>query len=230
MNMLKKERLTQIIIFVVSMLIVGFLLWYINYLNPHFYKTIWQLSARGDIMGLSEYIASFGYFSAIITIVLLAICNMTGLPTIPFLTVAGIIFGIIPGIIISWLGEFIGCILSFVFTRFFFRAHTEKLIEKNNMLTRLDSYSNMKSMLIARSIPYSPNILITALGAVSSLSFKAHFWATFIGKWPSVIIEVFLGHDLLNLAEHGLRFIFLVVLCIAGYFYMRWRKNSKNRK
>ena len=98
------------------------------------------------------------------------------------------------------------------------------------MLTRLDSYSNMKSMLIARSIPYSPNILITALGAVSSLSFKAHFWATFIGKWPSVIIEVFLGHDLLNLAEHGLRFIFLVVLCIAGYFYMRWRKNSKNRK
>ena len=97
------------------------------------------------------------------------------------------------------------------------------------MLTRLDSYSNMKSMLIARSIPYSPNILITALGAVSSLSFKAHFWATFIGKWPSVIIEVFLGHDLLNLAEHGLRFIFLVVLCIAGYFYMRWRKNSKNR-
>ena len=128
------------------------------------------------------------------------------------------------------LGEFIGCILSFVFTRFFFRAHAEKLIEKNNMLTRLDSYSNMKSMLIARSIPYSPNILITALGAVSSLSFKAHFWATFIGKWPSVIIEVFLGHDLLNLAEHGLRFIFLVVLCIAGYFYMRWRKNSKNRK
>ena len=162
MNMLKKERLTQIIIFVVSMLIVGFLLWYINYLNPHFYKTIWQLSARGDMMGLSEYIASFGYFSAIITIVLLAICNMTGLPTIPFLTVAGIIFGIIPGIIISWLGEFIGCILSFVFTRFFFRAHAEKLIEKNNMLTRLDSYSNMKSMLIARSIPYSPNILITA--------------------------------------------------------------------
>ena len=96
--MLKKERLTQIIIFVVSMLIVGFLLWYINYLNPHFYKTIWQLSARGDIMGLSEYIASFGYFSAIITIVLLAICNMTGLPTIPFLTVAGIIFGIFPGL------------------------------------------------------------------------------------------------------------------------------------
>ena len=118
MNMLKKERLTQIIIFVVSMLIVGFLLWYIN---PHFYKTIWQLSARGDMMGLSEYIASFGYFSAIITIVLLAICNMTGLPTIPFLTVAGIIFGIIPGIIISWLGEFIGCILSFVSS-----AHMQK--------------------------------------------------------------------------------------------------------
>ena len=226
MNMLKKERIMQTIIFTISTLIVGLLLWYIHYLNPEFYTTIFRLSTKGDMVGLADYISSFGYLSAAITILLLALSNVTGIPTIPFLTVAGIIFGLVPAIIISWLGEFIGCVLSFAFTRFFFRAHAEKIIEKNNMLTKLDSYSTMRTMLIARIVPYTPNILVNALAAVSSLSFKAHFWATFWGKLPCVIIEVFLGHDLLSLSENGLRFVLLLLLLLAGYLYLHWRKKQ----
>lgn len=70
---------------------MGLLLWYIHYLNPEFYTTIFRLSTKGDMVGLADYISSFGYLSAAITILLLALSNVTGIPTIPFLTVAGII-------------------------------------------------------------------------------------------------------------------------------------------
>jgi uncharacterized membrane protein YdjX (TVP38/TMEM64 family) len=230
MGFTRKEKIIRALLLLVSIGLTVFLLWYINHINPHFYKIIFKLSSKGDIAGLAAYLSHFGYKAAIITVILLVICNVSGLPTIPFLTVAGVIFGLIPGIIISWVGEVIGCLISFILTRFFFRSHAEKLIGKYHMLTRLDSYSTLKSMMAARAIPYSPNILFTAIGAISSLSFRDHFWATVIGKWPSVIIEVWFGHDLLRVTEHFLRFAILLAGLIVFYVYMKQKKKDRGEE
>ena len=107
-----------------------------------------------------------------VSIGLLIFCNVFGIPTIPFLTVNGALFGLIPGLVISWLGEVLGIELSFHIGRVFFRQEARSFIEKRHMLEKLDKYSSVKHMILTRAIPYSPNILFTAVAAVIEGAFQ----------------------------------------------------------
>lgn len=199
---------------------------------PEFYTQMVDLTLAGDIDGLGDYISSFGYGAFAVSIGLLIFCNVFGIPTIPFLTVNGALFGLIPGLLVSWIGEVAGIEISFHIGRIFFRQEARKFIEQRHMLTKLDKYSSVKNMALARAIPYSPNILFTAVAVLSKLTTKEHFKATFIGKIPSVVIEVVLGHDLIYFSEHSTRFMILLVLVIGGCILHRWhrKKQQDNQK
>ena len=191
---------------------------------PEFYYHTVSLTMAGDINGLSKYISSFGYGAFAVSLGLLVFCNIFCIPTIPFLTINGALFGLIPGLLVSYLGEVIGIELSFHIGRVFFRKEAREFIEQKHMLTKLDKYGSVKNMALARSIPYSPNILITALAVLSKLSIKEHLKATLIGKIPSVLIEVLLGHDLIYFSKHGDRFVLMLLLVIGICAVHRWLK------
>lgn len=191
---------------------------------PEFYYHTVSLTMAGDINGLSKYISSFGYGAFAVSLGLLVFCNIFCIPTILFLTINGALFGLIPGLLVSYLGEVIGIELSFHIGRVFFRKEAREFIEQKHMLTKLDKYGSVKNMALARSIPYSPNILITALAVLSKLSVKEHLKATLIGKIPSVLIEVLLGHDLIYFSKHGDRFVLMLLLVIGICAVHRWHK------
>ena len=125
---------------------VVLMLWCIQLLRPDFYTTMWFLLLHGDLDGLTEYILSFGIAAVGVSVFMLAFVNAIGIPSILFLTVNGIIFGLVPGIIISWLGEVIGIEISFHLTRRLLRKQAQKVIKKSNMLEKLDSYSSIKRL------------------------------------------------------------------------------------
>ena len=193
---------------------------------PEFYEQTIQLTLAGDIDGLGDYISSFGYGAFAVSIGLLIFCNVFGIPTIPFLTVNGALFGLIPGLVISWIGEVLGIEISFHIGRIFFRKEARQFIEQRHMLAKLDRYSGVKHMVYARAIPYSPNILFTAVAVLSKLTGREHFRATFIGKIPSVAVEVLLGHDLIYFSEHSTRFFILFALLLLGWLSHKWYKKK----
>ena len=166
---------------------------------PDFYTTIWRLSTEGDLQGAIVYLQSFGYWAVAVSVIIDVIINIVGfLPSIFISTANGVVFGIIPGIVISWLAETIGVVISFWFMRVLFRKSAEEIIHKSKMLTKLDSYSNFGTMVIARAVPYSPNGLVTALGALSGISYRDYSLACLVGKFPSVAIEVVVGYDIVH--------------------------------
>ena len=59
------------------------------------------------------------------------------------------------------------------------------------------------------------------------MSFRAHTEATLIGKVPSVIFEVWLGHDLLLIKEHWGRFIVLLLIVGLVYGFLWWRRHHR---
>lgn len=221
------KKVVGILVLVIAALISFFV---VKTYYPAFYNQMVDLTLAGDIDGLGDYISSFGYGAFAVSIGLLIFCNVFGIPTIPFLTVNGALFGLIPGLIISWIGEVVGIEISFHIGRVFFRKEARKFIEKKHMLAKLDKYSNVKNMAVARAIPYSPNILFTAVAVLSRLTTKEHFKATFLGKIPSVVIEVVLGHDLIYFSEHGLRFIILLFLVIGSCALHKWYKKKHHNK
>ena len=209
---------------------VVLILWLIQVMLPDFYSTMWWLMIRGDLDGLTDYIASFGYAAIGVSVFMIAFVNAIGIPSIPFLTVNGIIFGLVPGILISWVGEVIGIEISFRLTRTLLRNQAKKVICRSNMLEKLDSYSCIRTIMVGRAIPYSPNVVVTAFSALSHISYRDHFIANALGKIPAVVVEVWLGHDLLRIQEHWGRLLILLVAVAAVYGFIKRKKKHRRSR
>ena len=79
----------------------------IHWFIPSFYSTLWQLTVQHDIPGLTDYISSFGSVAVFIMILLIVLTNMTGLPSVQFVTVNGILFGLVGLSATGLVGEII---------------------------------------------------------------------------------------------------------------------------
>jgi len=214
-----------------SLLIIMFFTVYM--LHPEFFLRLWYVLLCGNMQETIDYINSFGIWAMFFSFCMDVLVNALGfLPSIFISTANGVLFGIIPGVIISWLAETVGVVLSFMLMRTILRATAEKLIIKSSYLTKVDQLSSQngfKVMLIARTIPYFPSGIITALGAVSRISFKDYVLSNLIGKFPSTALEVVIGHDAVMYQEHLARLTVVVVGVILIYSGVWFYQRKKNR-
>ncbi|MBP2635627.1 MAG: associated protein [Firmicutes bacterium] len=199
--------------------------------QPEFFHHAYGIIEKGDIAALAEYLRSFGAGAIFVTIILFVVMTFT--IVFPFMILsgaAGIVFGLFGGIIISWAGEVVGALVMFIFVRYFFRHTVEGWIAKSRYLKQVDDYSaenGFKALLIARLLPLAPSGIITAIAAISGMSFKDFWWATFIGKLPPVVIKVLLGHDIVFAGDNMGRLIFVTLLVVLIYVVLWWRRRRK---
>ena len=88
----------------------------------------------------------------------------------------------------------------------------------------------IRTIMLGRAIPYSPNVVVTAFSALSHISYRDHFIANAIGKIPAVVVEVWFGHDLLRINEHWERLLVLTVIVVAIYGFLWWRKRQAKKR
>ncbi len=221
------ETHIKILFFIFLVVVLGG----IHIMLPDFYQTVWHLSISGNMDGTIDYLRSFGVWAMVVSMIIDIVINIVGfLPSIFISTANGVLFGIGTGTVVSWLAETIGVIISFFFMRTLFRNKAKQVIEKSRMLSKLDEYSTLKAMIVARAVPYSPNGLVTALGALSHISYRDYAIGCLIGKLPSVAVEVIVGHDVVMMEEHSLRLTILVVLVsvvYGGLWYWNRRRNAQ---
>lgn len=205
----------------------------VHILVPGFYDDMWELIVSGDVNRMAEVLQSYGPWAMVISFVLDVLINALGfLPSIFFSTANGLLFGVVPGIIISWLAETVGVVLSFMIMRYILRDTAHKVIEKSEFLLKVDDFSGKNGlavMLFARTIPYFPSGVITALGAISQISLRDYIIANLIGKFPSTALEVIVGHDAVLLQDNLGRLTVVIVAATVVYFllwkgYQRWVK------
>lgn len=203
---------------IVAAILIVLLFLVIHIVAPEFLPEIIELLSHGDILETAEYIRGYGSMAIVFAFLLTLFVNALGFPpAIIFSTANTLIFGIIPGIILSCIAETIGVTISFLLLRFFFRDTAEKIISKSKFLSSIDHYSSEKGfvvMLIARMVPYVPSALLNAVGALSSLSLRDYFIASLIGKFPSTGIEAIIGHDTILQEEDPTRIIVVVIFAI----------------
>ena len=225
-----KENKVKIAILVIFIAVLGL----IYILNPNFYSEFWHVATSGNMQETVDYINSFGAWAIIFSFLLDVLINALGfLPSIFVSTANGLLFGIVPGIIVSWLAETAGVIISFVLMRTILRYKKKKIIAKSKYLKKADDFSGkngFKVMLILRAMPYFPSGILTALGAVSRISLKDYALANLIGKFPSTSLEVVIGHDVVNYQQNLDRLMIVIVLvCIIyGAIWYYQRRMSKN--
>ncbi|MBR1647807.1 MAG: TVP38/TMEM64 family protein [Selenomonadaceae bacterium] len=216
---------------IAAALLIVLLFGTIHLIAPEFLPEVCSLLARGDIVETADYIASYGSLAVVFSFLLTLFVNAIGFPpAIIFSTANTLIFGIVPGIILSVVAETVGVTISFQLLRFFFRDSARKIIAKNKKLQSIDKYSSkngFKVMLIARMVPYVPSGLLNAAGALSSLSLRDYFVASLIGKFPSTSIEAIIGHDAILNEEGYWRIVISVILAIVLIVWA-WRYDNKH--
>ena len=219
---------------VVAVLLVA-LFGLIHFFAQDFFTNTFKLAVSGNVNGLVEYLRSFGPWAMVVSFFLDVLINAGSIfPSIFLSTANGLIFGLPLGILISWLAETVGVVISFLLMRFFFRSTAEKLIAKSNSLKHIDESSGkhgLEWMAFARALPYFPSGIWTAVGAVSSISVRDYVIANLIGKFPSTALEVVIGHDLVNYKEHSERLAILIILVVLIFWgYKKYRnKNQKGK-
>ena len=198
---------------------------------PEFLPEVFDLLSRGDIIETAQYIQGYGSLAVVFSFLLTLFVNAIGFPpAIIFSTANTLIFGIVPGIILSVIAETFGVTISFILLRFFFRDSAKKLIRKSKRLSSIDKYSSKNGftvMLIARMVPYVPSGILNAAGALSAMSLLDYFLASLVGKFPSTGIEAIIGHDAILHEEGFLRIIVVVIFAIALIVWA-WRYQKKH--
>ena len=222
---------------IIAALLLVLMLAIIHLLDPNFFPYLARMLAHGDILETAEYIQSFGPWAIFFSFWITLFVNALGFPpAIIFSTANTIIFGIVPGIVLSCVAETVGVTISFLLLRFFFRETAEKVIRKSKYLSNIDHYSSDRGftvMLIARMVPYLPSALLNAIGALSSLSLRDYVIASFLGKFPSTGIEAIIGHDTILQQEDSSRLIIVViftVLLIGGAWWYQKTHLSKREE
>ena len=224
------DTISKIVVAVLLVALFGL----IHFFAHDFFTNTFKLAISGNVKGLVEYLRSFGPWAMVVSFVLDVLINAGSIfPSIFLSTANGLIFGLPLGILISWLAETVGVVVSFLLMRFFFRSTAEKLIAKSNSLKHIDEASGkhgLEWMAFARALPYFPSGILTAIGAVSSISVRDYIIANLIGKFPSTALEVVIGHDLVNYKEHSERLAILVIVVVLifwGYKKYRSKKEEK---
>lgn len=202
----------------------------IQFFADNFFSTTFKLAVSGDVDGLADYLRSFGPWAVVISFILDVLINAGSIfPSIFLSTANGLIFGLPLGIVISWLAETTGVVISFFLMRFFFRSMAEIIISKSNALQHIDEASGrhgLEWMAFARALPYFPSGILTAVGAVSRISVKDYIIANLIGKFPSTALEVVIGHDIVNFKQHSTRLAVLVVVVALIFWSYKWYRNK----
>lgn len=177
-----------------------------------------QFSLEDTISLLKE----FPSLAVVISLALNLLISLSGLLPSVFLTGANThIFGLFWGGAISWLGEILGALLSFLFYRYLLGESARKLLRQYpyfGFLQNIQENNGLRIILTARILPLVPSGLVNLLGAVSPLRLPVFLLATALGKVPSLVLEAYIGYDLYVWQERWPRL--LLMLALAGLVYV----------
>lgn len=161
-------------------------------------------------------------YTVVISLALNVLISLAGFLPSVFLTGANThVFGLFLGWAISWLGEILGALLSFLFYRYLLGDGANKLAERyssRGFLWKIRRDNGFRLILTARILPLVPSGLVNLLGALSPLRLPVFLLATAIGKAPSLVMEAFIGYDLYLWQERWPRLLFMLALAGLAYY------------
>jgi len=155
------------------------------------------------------------------SLVLNILLSLAGvLPSVLLTGINTQVFGLFGGGVISWLGEILGAVISFLFYRYILGEEAREHLLRYpswNFLLQAPDVNSFRLILTARILPLIPSGLVNLAGALSPIGLTAFLLATALGKIPSLVMETFIGHDLFLWQEKWPRL--LLMSALAGLVY-----------
>lgn len=181
---------------------------------------------------IADTIRSWGAWAVAGSLLLMVAHSFVPLPS-EFIAIAnGMVFGLIVGTVITWIGAMFGAILAFALARWLGRRFVQSILPARHIVA-IDGWTKEQGapiLLISRFLPVVSFNLINYAAGLTSVSWWTFLWTTGLGIAPLTFLMVFIGEEMMSGRwRHAL---FLTSACVAATllaFVIMRRRKSKNK-
>ncbi|AIE61775.1 TVP38/TMEM64 family protein [Bacillus methanolicus] len=164
----------------------------------------------------------------LISIVINIMISIFGLVPSIFLTAANLtVFGFWTGTLLSFAGEAIGAIISFILYRKGFKKLSESKLFSHPKVRRLLEAKGLEAFFLVlslRLLPFVPSGVVTFVAAIGKTSLLIFIIASSIGKIPALLLEAYSVYQLMNWTWQGK--VILTFLSVF-FFLFTWKKINR---
>jgi uncharacterized membrane protein YdjX (TVP38/TMEM64 family) len=189
----------------------------------HFNLDEWSLILR-----------SYGPYAVIISFI--AIILQTFIPFSPLfliITANVLVFGLSRGFIISYAGACSGAILAFFFARYLGRVWVERKLARFPTMQQFKKRIEEEGffyVLLGRLMFVFPSSLVNYGGGISTIKKRDFVLATLLGKFPIILMEAYISHDLQHLNQYRGRILLLLTIFILLIILGNWMRKRNLRR
>jgi uncharacterized membrane protein YdjX (TVP38/TMEM64 family) len=167
----------------------------------------------------------------LISIFINIMISILGIVPSVFLTAANLaVFGFWKGTFISFVGEAIGAIISFMLYCKGFRKLSETKLFSHPKVKRLLEAKGLEAFFLVlslRLLPFVPSGVVTFVAAIGKIPFLIFVIASSIGKIPALLLEAYSVYHLMNWTWQGK---VISTLLSVFLFIFTWKKINQNYK
>jgi uncharacterized membrane protein YdjX (TVP38/TMEM64 family) len=144
--------------------------------------------------------------------------SIAGIIPSVFITAANItVFGFHTGLVISYIGELMGAIVSFWLYRKGIQTINLKTLNKNKWLVKLQNtkgWDTFYMIVMLRILPFVPSGMVNLASAISRTTLLTFIAGSSLGKLPSLIIEAYSVNQVLEASTNEKAFLIMTSLII----------------
>lgn len=187
-----------------------------------------------NINSLINIFNQYSDLAIFISLFISVIIALLGIVSSVFVTGANIVFfGPINGFLISLLGEVIGGWISFKVYRKGINKFAGNIEGKYELIDKIvKSEGRNVGILIfeGRLIPFIPSGLVTLAAAMSRVNSFTFIISTFLGKIPSILLEVLASYGVIMASQKNLKLVIGVLSLILFLLTLKKLKDKTNKK
>lgn len=162
-------------------------------------------------------------YAVIISLLLNIIIAISGIVPSYFLTGANLLFfGFWGGFFISFVGEALGAIISFVLYRIGIKSLSVQSLKKYPKLQQVIEMEGKKAFLTIfslRLLPFIPSGFITMAAAIGKVSLIVFSISSSLGKLPALFIESYSAYHILSFTWEGKIILILIAFILIYWVY-----------
>lgn len=158
----------------------------------------------------------FGFFIVYIE------CLIPVLPLSVFIALNVNAFGLITGILLSWIATCLGCVTCYYLYIFLGDKLTKKFITKktyNKIKGKIDKFRDIKfsQLVLVITVPFTPSFLINLLAGLSKMPKKKFFLGLLVGKIFTIIFWGYIGKTFIESLTDIKALIYIGITLLMAY-------------
>ncbi len=192
----RKLRLSIAIMAIVILIAIVLVGMAINIANE---EGVWcQWCSQISVDNITAFIRSTGPWGVGTSIGLMVIHSFVPFPAELVAIANGMIYGVVWGTVITWVGAMLGAYLAFGLSRLLGRPFVERMLNRSNR-EKMDEWTARNgagALLFSRFLPVIAFNLINYAAGLTRISWWTFTWATGLGILPVTVLMVIMGDQI----------------------------------